>query len=106
VVWFSVAASESLLRGWELLSICLSFFPPSLRFQSCLDGYICRNLDHASEQVCFGYLVFVCCSVRFSLETYTAHSCGLFWYSIATGFVVIWFHCCSVCDGRKEIIPT
>jgi len=43
------------MRGWELLSICLSFFPPSFRFHTCLDGYISRSLDYTAEQVniCF-----------------------------------------------------
>lgn len=36
---------ESLLRGWELLAICLSFFPPSAKFQSYLEGHIFRCLD-------------------------------------------------------------
>ncbi|XP_029634196.1 uncharacterized protein LOC115209795 isoform X3 [Octopus sinensis] len=35
----------SLQRGWELLAICLSFFPPSLKFYSYLEGYISRHLD-------------------------------------------------------------
>jgi len=43
--------SESLMRGWELLGICLSFFPPSFRFLTCIDSYISRSLDHASDQV-------------------------------------------------------
>ncbi|KAK2177454.1 hypothetical protein NP493_597g01042 [Ridgeia piscesae] len=36
---------ESLSRGWELMATCLSFFPPSTKFQSSLDGYIYRHLD-------------------------------------------------------------
>jgi len=51
---------ESLMRGWELLSVCLSFFPPSFRFLTCLDGYISRSLDHAAEQVTFCSLSFSC----------------------------------------------
>jgi len=47
------------MRGWELLSICLSFFPPSFRFLTCLDGYINRTLDQAAEQVSFCYLIFI-----------------------------------------------
>jgi len=39
------------MRGWELLCVCLSFFRPSFRFLTCLDGYISRCLDHAPEQV-------------------------------------------------------
>ncbi|XP_064600036.1 rho GTPase-activating protein 39-like isoform X2 [Liolophura sinensis] len=36
---------ESLQKGWELLAICLSFFPPSLKFHSYLEGYISRHTD-------------------------------------------------------------
>ncbi|XP_059471782.1 rho GTPase-activating protein 39 isoform X2 [Neocloeon triangulifer] len=36
---------ESLRRGWELLSICLAFFPPSEKFQKYLDGYMNRHRD-------------------------------------------------------------
>ncbi|XP_075236295.1 myTH4 and RhoGAP_KIAA1688 domain-containing protein RhoGAP93B isoform X3 [Lycorma delicatula] len=36
---------ESLRRGWELLAICLSFFPPSPKFQAYLDGYMNRHRD-------------------------------------------------------------
>jgi hypothetical protein len=33
------------MRGWELMAICLNFFPPSMKFHSYLEGYICRHLD-------------------------------------------------------------
>jgi len=36
--------SDSLQRGWELLGICLSFFPPSPRFSVFLEGYLYRHL--------------------------------------------------------------
>ncbi|KAK2154868.1 hypothetical protein LSH36_255g02019 [Paralvinella palmiformis] len=36
---------ESLMRGWELLGVCLAFFPPSVKFHSYLEGYIYRHLD-------------------------------------------------------------
>uniref|UniRef100_A0A1B6EBQ3 Rho-GAP domain-containing protein n=1 Tax=Clastoptera arizonana TaxID=38151 RepID=A0A1B6EBQ3_9HEMI len=36
---------ESLRRGWELLAICLSFFPPSPKFQVYLDSYMNRHRD-------------------------------------------------------------
>lgn len=39
----------SLQRGWELLAICLSFFPPSLKFYSYLEGYISRHLDPSCD---------------------------------------------------------
>ncbi|XP_032231611.2 rho GTPase-activating protein 39 isoform X2 [Nematostella vectensis] len=37
--------SESLRRGWELMSICLTLFPPSTKFHSYLEGYITRHLN-------------------------------------------------------------
>ncbi|KAK6190447.1 hypothetical protein SNE40_002312 [Patella caerulea] len=40
---------ESLQRGWELLGICLYFFPPTLRFYSYLDGFISRHLDYTCD---------------------------------------------------------
>ncbi|GLV32627.1 Rho GTPase activating protein at 93B [Carabus blaptoides fortunei] len=36
---------ESLLRGWELLTIALSFVPPSITFQPALLGYLNRHRD-------------------------------------------------------------
>ncbi|CAF5028927.1 unnamed protein product, partial [Rotaria magnacalcarata] len=32
--------ADSLQRGWELMAICLSFFPPSSKFQMLLEHYI------------------------------------------------------------------
>lgn len=32
--------AESLQRGWELMAVCLSFFPPSSKFQCILEKYI------------------------------------------------------------------
>ncbi|KAK7058716.1 Rho GTPase activating protein 39, partial [Halocaridina rubra] len=36
---------ESLRRGWELLAMCLAFFPPSDKFKPYLGGYITRHCD-------------------------------------------------------------
>uniref|UniRef100_A0A336ML90 CSON013868 protein n=1 Tax=Culicoides sonorensis TaxID=179676 RepID=A0A336ML90_CULSO len=36
---------DSLIRGWELLAICLSFVPPSPTFQPALLGYMNRHRD-------------------------------------------------------------
>ncbi|KAH8338971.1 hypothetical protein KR074_012325, partial [Drosophila pseudoananassae] len=36
---------ESLIRGWELMAICLSFVPPSLTFQPTLLNYVNRHRD-------------------------------------------------------------
>ncbi|XP_045112239.1 serine-rich adhesin for platelets-like isoform X25 [Portunus trituberculatus] len=38
---------DSLRRGWELLAICLAFFPPSDKFNPYLAGYISRHCDPA-----------------------------------------------------------
>ncbi|XP_066983632.1 rho GTPase-activating protein 39 isoform X16 [Macrobrachium rosenbergii] len=38
---------DSLRRGWELLAICLAFFPPSEKFAPYLAGYITRHCDPA-----------------------------------------------------------
>ena len=40
---------ESLQRGWELLAMCLHFFPPSTRFYSYLEGYISKHTDHSLD---------------------------------------------------------
>lgn len=36
---------ESLRRGWELMAVCLYFFPPSPKLEPYLDGYINRHRD-------------------------------------------------------------
>ncbi|XP_055676633.1 uncharacterized protein LOC129785959 isoform X3 [Lutzomyia longipalpis] len=36
---------ESLIRGWELMAICLSFLPPSPTFQPALLNYMNRHRD-------------------------------------------------------------
>ncbi|CAO1428475.1 unnamed protein product [Diamesa hyperborea] len=36
---------ESLIRGWELMAVCLSFIPPSPTFQPALLGYMNRHRD-------------------------------------------------------------
>jgi len=36
---------QSTALGWELIGICLAFFPPSSKFYSYLDGHIHKNID-------------------------------------------------------------
>lgn len=36
---------ESLILGWELMAVCLAFFPPSVKFQPYLEGFINRHKD-------------------------------------------------------------
>ncbi|XP_045446246.1 rho GTPase-activating protein 39 [Melitaea cinxia] len=38
---------DSLLRGWELLAVCLAFVPPSPAFQPALTNYVNRHRDPA-----------------------------------------------------------
>uniref|UniRef100_A0A1A8ETN9 Rho GTPase-activating protein 39 n=2 Tax=Nothobranchius korthausae TaxID=1143690 RepID=A0A1A8ETN9_9TELE len=40
---------DSLERGWELMAICLAFFPPTPRFHAYLEGYICRHMDPLND---------------------------------------------------------
>lgn len=40
---------ESLQHGWELMAMCLHFFPPSLKFHSILDSYIVKHKDPVSD---------------------------------------------------------
>ena len=40
---------ESLQNGWQLLAMCLHFFPPSTRFYSYLEGYISKHMDHGLD---------------------------------------------------------
>ncbi|XP_063400615.1 rho GTPase-activating protein 39-like isoform X3 [Mytilus trossulus] len=36
---------ESLQKGWELMAVCLNFFPPTVKFKTYLEGYISRYMD-------------------------------------------------------------
>ena len=36
---------KSLERGWQLIAICLAFFPPSIKFRSYLEGYLWRHVE-------------------------------------------------------------
>ncbi|KAM4739711.1 rho GTPase-activating protein 39 isoform 2-T3 [Anableps anableps] len=40
---------DSLERGWELMAICLAFFPPTPRFLTYLEGYIYRHMDPLND---------------------------------------------------------
>uniref|UniRef100_A0AAV2KWK9 Rho GTPase activating protein 39 n=1 Tax=Knipowitschia caucasica TaxID=637954 RepID=A0AAV2KWK9_KNICA len=40
---------DSLERGWELMAICLAFFPPTPRFHNYLEGYIQRHMDPLND---------------------------------------------------------
>lgn len=37
-------------RGWELLAICLAFFPPSLKFFNLLEAYVIRHLQEKDSE--------------------------------------------------------
>lgn len=53
---------DSLRRGWELLAICLAFFPPSSKFHPYLDGYINRHRDHCfdSQEIKISHYASIC----------------------------------------------
>ncbi|XP_035987541.1 rho GTPase-activating protein 39 isoform X4 [Fundulus heteroclitus] len=40
---------DSLERGWELMAICLAFFPPTPHFHAYLEGYIYRHMDPLND---------------------------------------------------------
>ena len=41
---------DSLRRGWELMAICLAFFPPSATFAPFLQGYIAKHRDSSLDE--------------------------------------------------------
>ena len=45
----NVNSRESLRRGWELMAICLTFFPPSTLFAPALHSYIQKHRDPAFD---------------------------------------------------------
>ena len=45
----SNSARESLRRGWELMAVCLSFFPPSAKLEPAMQAYIQRHRDPALD---------------------------------------------------------
>ncbi|XP_023231837.1 rho GTPase-activating protein 39-like [Centruroides sculpturatus] len=40
---------DSVILGWELMAVCLSFFPPSVKFQPYLESYINRHKDNTLD---------------------------------------------------------
>jgi len=40
---------ESLQHGWELMAICLTIFPPSMKFHSYLESFIQRHLESDTD---------------------------------------------------------
>ncbi|ESN93582.1 hypothetical protein HELRODRAFT_115456 [Helobdella robusta] len=58
---------DSAVQGWELLGICLAFFPPSCKFYSYLEGHICKNVE-AYNQIdkaqSLTYIYTLCCQKR------------------------------------------
>ena len=54
--------AESLQRGWELIAVCLSFFPPSSKFQCLLEKYITlqTNGDADTQEVPISIYAKVC----------------------------------------------
>ena len=44
-----LAYSDSLRRGWELITVALHFFPPSVKFRGYLEGYLWKHVDPSPE---------------------------------------------------------
>ncbi|XP_067932495.1 serine-rich adhesin for platelets-like [Watersipora subatra] len=44
---------ESMNRGWELLAICLAFFPPSQKFNAIVEAYIVKHLQETDSDTNF-----------------------------------------------------
>jgi hypothetical protein len=42
---------ESLQRGWELFTIGLAFFPPSVKFRMYLEGYLWRHVEPETDRM-------------------------------------------------------
>ena len=40
---------KSIERGWQLFTIALAFFPPSIKFRSYLEGYLWRHVEPSSD---------------------------------------------------------
>ncbi|XP_048731374.1 uncharacterized protein LOC125648378 isoform X25 [Ostrea edulis] len=40
---------DSLQKGWEMIAICLYFFPPSTKFSGYLEGIIAKHLDESNN---------------------------------------------------------
>lgn len=48
-VCLSVFYRDSLQKGWEMIAICLYFFPPSTKFSGYLEGIIAKHLDETNN---------------------------------------------------------
>ena len=84
---------DSLLRGWELLAVCLSFFPPSVKFQSYLEGHIFRCLDTRdhTEYVCILILASSALSEHLSSCLFDSHN----YHNQGTHACGYYLHCAS-----------
>ena len=40
---------SSIKCGWELFTICLAFFPPTVKFRSYLEGYLYKHIAPSEE---------------------------------------------------------
>lgn len=40
---------DSLQKGWEMIAICLYFFPPSTKFSGYLEGIIAKHQDESNN---------------------------------------------------------
>ena len=42
---------ESLQRGWDLFTVCLAMFPPTVKFRSYLEGYLWKHVEPSPENL-------------------------------------------------------
>lgn len=43
--------AESLQRGWDLFTVCLAMFPPTVKFRSYLEGYLWKHVEPSPENL-------------------------------------------------------
>ncbi|XP_019635329.1 PREDICTED: LOW QUALITY PROTEIN: rho GTPase-activating protein 39-like [Branchiostoma belcheri] len=68
--------AESLEKGWELMAICLTFFPPSPKFHSFLESYVTKNQDPIADVMAMTQVVSVLPVLQGVPVTKYAKICG------------------------------
>lgn len=74
-----LAYRDSLRRGWELITVALHFFPPSVKFRGYLEGYLWKHVDPSPEYK----KVSLSLSIYVSLYSYTCICNGAYEYCIS-----------------------
>ena len=70
----ALSLSKSLEKGWQLLSIALAFFPPTIIFRSYLEGFLWRHVEPLAanrgvQLLCSGVVLITVFLVRLLLYT-------------------------------------